>query len=122
MIFVPRDNLNNLDTNQEPEAKPNEACPARELDPRIKSLTEGIGKFVIGTTNAQSSDDPRVKLRSWLGRVFKIVINDGRVIVGRFVCTDRDGNVILENSYEYAQIDGKTTTNLWPPPMPPTNH
>lgn len=58
------------------------------------------------------SGDPRAKLRSWLGQVFKIVITDGRVIVGRFVCTDRDGNVILENSWEYAKLNaGKFKTS-----------
>lgn len=49
------------------------------------------------------SDEPRARLRSWLNEVFKIVITDERIIVGYFVCTDRDGNVILENSYEYTQ-------------------
>ena len=48
------------------------------------------------------TDDPRSKLRSWLGQTLKIVITDGRIIVGTFVCTDRDGNVILENSREYS--------------------
>lgn len=59
------------------------------------------------------SDDPRAKLKSWLGKILKIVITDGRVIVGCFVCTDRDGNVILENSWEYSQsaFDGKSTIN-----------
>lgn len=64
-------------------------------------LSAGVDKIKI-------TDDPRSKLRSWLGRILKIVITDGRVIVGRFVCTDRDGNVILENAWEYTQaIDGK---------------
>ena len=54
------------------------------------------------------SDDPRSRLKSWLGQILKIVITDERVIVGCFVCTDRDGNVILENSWEYTQtIEGK---------------
>ena len=49
------------------------------------------------------SSDPRVKLRSWLGQILRIEITDRRVIVGGFACTDRDGNIILENSWEYAQ-------------------
>jgi small nuclear ribonucleoprotein (snRNP)-like protein len=51
----------------------------------------------------QSTFDPRAKIKSWLGRILRIVITDGRIIVGCFACTDREGNVILENSYEYAQ-------------------
>lgn len=50
------------------------------------------------------SDDRRAKLKSWLGKILKIVITDERVIVGCFVCTDRDANVILENSWEYAKL------------------
>ena len=53
-----------------------------------------------------SNDNGRAKLRSWLGKVFKIVITDGRQVVGQFVCTDRDGNLILENTLEYGQIIG----------------
>lgn len=54
----------------------------------------------------KASYDPRAELRSWLGKILKIVITDERIIVGCFVCTDRDGNVILENSWEYAQAIG----------------
>lgn len=53
-----------------------------------------------------SVEDPRAKLRSWLGKILKIVISDNRIIVGTFICTDREGNAILENSLEYAQIVG----------------
>lgn len=54
------------------------------------------------------SDDPRAKLRSWLGKILKVVITDERIIVGCFVCTDRDANVILENSWEYTKVmEGK---------------
>jgi len=45
-------------------------------------------------------EDPRKKLRYWLGKTFKVTITDGRIIVGQFVCTDRDANIILENSWE----------------------
>lgn len=58
------------------------------------------------------SDDARDKLRAWLGKTLKIVITDGRVIVGSFVCTDRVGNVILENSSEYSDtIEGRCSWN-----------
>lgn len=46
------------------------------------------------------SDDSKSKLKSWLGKILRIVITDEREVVGSFVCTDRDGNVILENTTE----------------------
>lgn len=46
--------------------------------------------------------EARAKLRSWLGEIMRITITDGRTIVGGFVCTDRSGNIILENSCEYS--------------------
>lgn len=51
---------------------------------------------------AKNDQDPRAKLRSWLGEILAITITDGRIIVGSFACTDRDGNVILDNSSEYS--------------------
>lgn len=51
----------------------------------------------------ENSDDPRKKLRSWLGQTLKIVITDNRIMVGSFICTDRDANIILENSSEYSE-------------------
>ena len=37
----------------------------------------------------------RRKLQSWLNRNFRVVMSDGRIIVGTFLCTDKDANVIL---------------------------
>ncbi|KAH8412301.1 hypothetical protein KR009_001111 [Drosophila setifemur] len=59
------------------------------------------------TTNAphQMNDDSltpgRKKLQKWLGRVLRIVITDGRVLVGFFNCTDRDANIVLSMCAEY---------------------
>lgn len=64
------------------------------------------------------SEDPRKKLRSWLGKTFKVEITDGRIIVGQFVCTDKDANIILENSWEESRpigltlVPGKHIVNL----------
>lgn len=57
----------------------------------------------IVDTSTKTDLDSRSKLKSWLGHTFKILITDGREIVGGFVCTDRDANVILEYAWEYAQ-------------------
>lgn len=52
------------------------------------------------------------KLRSWLGKILRVVITDGRCVVGRFICTDRDGNTILENTWEYTDpVNGKLKFN-----------
>lgn len=49
----------------------------------------------------------RTKLKSWLNASLKIKLSDDRVIVGVFMCTDRDCNIILGGSLEYLN-DGKT--------------
>lgn len=35
------------------------------------------------------------KLRKWLNMNFRIEMTDGRILIGVFLCTDRDANVIL---------------------------
>lgn len=61
---------------------------------QAENLSISLGRIKI-------SDDPRSKLRSWLGKILKVIITDERVIVGCFACTDREGNTILENAWEY---------------------
>ncbi|KAJ8930335.1 hypothetical protein NQ314_016885 [Rhamnusium bicolor] len=48
-----------------------------------------------------------VKLRSWLNKSFRIEMTDGRVLIGIFLCTDRDANVILGSCSEYLPADSK---------------
>lgn len=42
-----------------------------------------------------------VRLRSWLNKTFRVEMSDGRVLVGVFLCTDRDANIILGSCSEY---------------------
>jgi len=42
-------------------------------------------------------------LRSWLNKNIKVEISDGRFLVGTFLCTDRDGNVIIGLCNEYTR-------------------
>lgn len=44
---------------------------------------------------------PRKQLLSWLNKNLKIEMSDGRILVGIFLCTDRDRNVILGSCSEY---------------------
>lgn len=49
----------------------------------------------------------RLKLESWLNAYMKIEIEDGRTLMGQFLCTDRDCNIILGSCYEYPPAEGK---------------
>ncbi|SPP82393.1 N-alpha-acetyltransferase 38-A, NatC auxiliary subunit [Drosophila guanche] len=62
--------------------------------------------FRITTNAPHQMNDPsmtagRKTLQKWLGRVLRIVITDGRVLVGFFNCTDRDANIVLSMCAEY---------------------
>ncbi|XP_066252928.1 N-alpha-acetyltransferase 38, NatC auxiliary subunit [Euwallacea similis] len=45
------------------------------------------------------------KLRSWLNKTLKVLMTDGRTLIGVFLCTDRDANVILGSCSEYLPAD-----------------
>ncbi|VVC34379.1 LSM domain containing 1,LSM domain, eukaryotic/archaea-type,LSM domain [Cinara cedri] len=49
----------------------------------------------------QEYTEGRRKLMSWLNQQMKIHLLDGRVLVGTFVCTDKDAHIILSSCYEY---------------------
>lgn len=40
------------------------------------------------------------KLMSWINKYMKIEMTDGRILIGTFVCTDKDANVILSSCSE----------------------
>lgn len=48
-----------------------------------------------------------IKLRSWLNKCLRIEMSDGRILVGIFLCTDRDANVILGSCTEYLPDENK---------------
>lgn len=41
-------------------------------------------------------------LRSYLNKRMRVVISDGRVVDGNFLCTDKDRNMVLGNCEEYS--------------------
>uniref|UniRef100_A0A224YUN7 LSM domain-containing protein n=1 Tax=Rhipicephalus zambeziensis TaxID=60191 RepID=A0A224YUN7_9ACAR len=45
----------------------------------------------------------RVRLRRWLNQSLRVEMSDGRTLVGSFLCTDRDQNIILGSCSEYLQ-------------------
>ncbi|KAI1296720.1 Protein SEC13 -like protein [Halotydeus destructor] len=55
----------------------------------------------VETTVKEVKSPLKEKLESWLNKSMKIEMTDGRTLVGIFLCTDRDKNVILGNCLEY---------------------
>ncbi|CAM1304464.1 Uncharacterised protein g3776 [Pycnogonum litorale] len=51
----------------------------------------------------------RNMLRCWLNKNMKIRMTDGRTLVGIFLCTDKDKNVILGSCSEYLNANGETS-------------
>ncbi|KAL8557946.1 N(alpha)-acetyltransferase 38, NatC auxiliary [Nucella lapillus] len=49
----------------------------------------------------QALPDGHRKLETWLNKSMKIKMSDGRTLIGVFLCTDRDGNIILGTCEEY---------------------
>ncbi|GFG39016.1 hypothetical protein Cfor_12813, partial [Coptotermes formosanus] len=58
-------------------------------------------------TTSNAATPGKQKLCGWLNKNFKIEMTDGRVLIGVFLCTDRDGNVILGSCSEYLKPEGK---------------
>ncbi|KAL1454254.1 hypothetical protein WDU94_010527 [Cyamophila willieti] len=50
---------------------------------------------------AQSRQEHLSQLKSWINQRMTIEMTDGRVLVGTFLCTDRDANIILGSCGEY---------------------
>lgn len=51
--------------------------------------------------------DVRSTLEGWLGRNMRIMMSDGRTLIGQFLCTDRQRNVILGTAQEYVRYSDK---------------
>ena len=49
----------------------------------------------------------KTNLKNWLNKSFKIEMTDGRILIGIFLCTDRDGNIILGSCHEYHKSEGR---------------
>lgn len=58
----------------------------------------------VNTVNTEESP-AKQKLRGWLNRNLRIKMTDGRVLIGAFLCTDRDANVILGSCSEFLSED-----------------
>ncbi|XP_006619197.1 N-alpha-acetyltransferase 38-B, NatC auxiliary subunit [Apis dorsata] len=58
----------------------------------------------VNTVNTEESP-AKQKLRGWLNRNLRIKMTDGRILIGAFLCTDRDANVILGSCSEFLSED-----------------
>ena len=56
--------------------------------------------------NSEKSEK-RQLLESWLNKIMRIKISDGRTLIGSFLCTDRDRNIILGSCQEFVGSAGK---------------
>lgn len=54
-----------------------------------------------------SSSQARQKLEGLLNKNMRIRMTDGRTLVGLFLCTDRDCNVILGSAQEFLKSAGQ---------------
>ena len=43
-------------------------------------------------------------IQSWLGKQLRVLVRDGRLLQGDFVCLDREGNIILDSTKEYRTL------------------
>lgn len=78
------------------------AADLEQLDLNVEVQTsEAEEKCLNGSPGA-------LQLRKWLNKTLKIEMSDGRVLIGIFLCTDRDANIILGSCSEYLPEDIKS--------------
>merc|ERR1712141_411023 len=64
----------------------------------------GMKWNVIDNSGEVSKD--HTFLRKMLNKTFRIRITDGRTLIGSFLCTDKDQNIILGQCQEYVKSSG----------------
>lgn len=65
--------------------------------------------YLQGQTEVPPSSQARQKLEGLLNKNMRIRMTDGRTLVGLFLCTDRDCNVILGSAQEFLKSPGNKT-------------
>ncbi|XP_078615726.1 N-alpha-acetyltransferase 38, NatC auxiliary subunit-like [Branchiostoma floridae x Branchiostoma japonicum] len=73
-------------------------------------MAEGkLENMRFDTDTSTQESEGRQKLRSWLNKSLRVSMTDGRTLIGVFLCTDRDKNVILGSCQEYIQDPDNTS-------------
>ncbi|XP_012868770.1 PREDICTED: N(alpha)-acetyltransferase 38, NatC auxiliary subunit isoform X1 [Dipodomys ordii] len=71
-----------------------------------------------GDSDGEREDSPaaraRQQLEALLNKTMRIRMTDGRTLVGCFLCTDRDCNVILGSAQEFLKPSGQCPRNAHP--------
>ncbi|XP_026847013.1 N-alpha-acetyltransferase 38, NatC auxiliary subunit-like [Drosophila persimilis] len=68
--------------------------------------------YMILSNTPDEMNDPtlspgRRQLQKWLGRRMRIVLTDGRILIGVFSCTDQHVNIVLTKCREYLVQGGQ---------------
>lgn len=50
-----------------------------------------------------SKEEAKDKFKSWLGQIMRVKLSDGRNVMGQFMCTDKDCNIILGMASEFVE-------------------
>jgi len=69
-------------------------------------------KTDINSDSAEKSEKRKL-LESWLNKIMRIKISDGRTLIGSFLCTDQDRNIILGSCQEFVGSTGTVPLIYW---------
>ncbi|KAL5013761.1 hypothetical protein ScPMuIL_008031 [Solemya velum] len=61
-----------------------------------------------GDGDKSEEKEGKKELEKWLNKSMKIEMSDGRTLIGVFLCTDKDRNVILGSCEEYLKPPDST--------------
>jgi len=79
-------------------------------------------KTDINSDSAEKSEKRKL-LESWLNKIMRIKISDGRTLIGSFLCTDQDRNIILGSCQEFVgSTDEKEEPRILGLAMVPGKH
>merc|ERR1712193_436079 len=87
-----------MNEDQLPEYEPeDDVIPDYQVD----QLSINRIKAELKAEMKRGDSDAENQMYEWIGRKMKIKITDNRVLIGKFMCTDRDSNLILNNTEEF---------------------
>lgn len=73
-------------------------------------LKQSISQFVLVRMSEEVLSPPispsKALLQSWLNKIMKVKISDGRRLIGSFLCSDKDMNMILGSCQEFVYGEG----------------
>ncbi|XP_022233791.1 N-alpha-acetyltransferase 38, NatC auxiliary subunit-like [Drosophila obscura] len=76
-----------------------------------KKASGAVCKILSNTPeemNDPSQSPGRRQLQKWLGRPMKLVLTDGRILIGVFSCTDPQMNIVLTQVKVHSVEGGKS--------------